>query len=559
MRNEAVNSSVQRRQEDPQQRRSTPARAAQERPAARRAPQRTQESAPPARSRSAEPSRNGGPRRREPEVYDFNYQKKQAARRARIRRNRIILLSGLLLVVALIVGGRMAIVLGSGLNTFYEGVSVDGLRLNGYSQEEALTLLSQHNSSRIESMALTFRFGEQEWTISPTQLGITPDISEQIELAWACGREGNIFERQAQISALKHTPYEGKTTLAYSSAALMEQLQAIKKSIDLPAKNASVDFDTSRQEMFYIVPEEEGREVSLEALHLQAAQMLGGGKGGVISITPEPVAPTIYENDLRLSTNIIKRVTTDLGSSTAERVHNIKLALSKFDGMIIMPGEEVSFNQTTGPRSLEAGYKNAGVILDDEIVDGPGGGVCQASTTMYQALVRSGIQVTNRSKHSLPVSYVEKGTDAAVAYDYKDLAFKNNTDGPIYLHCTVSGSTVGVTVYGRSLEDGMSIKIVSDVLETVAAPEPEILPDTTGQYVKYTDEVHEKKKSRDGYRVKTYAVWEKDGKEVKREQLTSDYYKEVKGVQYVGVTVRPQESPVSANPNGSITDIGNND
>jgi len=251
----------------------------------------------------------------------------------------------------------------------------------------------------------------------------------------------------------------------------------------------------------------------------------------------------VFRDDLVLATSRIKRVTTPLGNSKPERIHNIKLALSKFNGMVVMPGEEVSFNQVTGPRGLGEGYQNAGVILDDEIVDGPGGGVCQASTTLYQAVVRSGLQVVKRYKHSLTVSYVAIGADAAVAYDYKDLVFKNNTELPIYIIAEVVGSDVVVTLHGRPLEEGVEIKIINDVYETIPAPEPEIVPDSKAEHVVYSDEKYDAKKSQVGYKVRTYAVWYKDGEESQREKLTEDYYKEVTGKRYVGVTPRGGVDP----------------
>lgn len=469
--------------------------------------------------------------------------RKQAARRARVRRNRLILAAGFLIVIGAIFAIRMVLTLGVSTDVFYEGTRIDGLELKGYTKAEAIEKLHQLNYQRLTDMELKFFFEDQEWTVAGERLGVYLDIDEQIELAWQIGREGNVFERQSQISDLKKTPYAASTTISYDHTMLESELREIKARIDVPAKDAWMDFDPTRDEKFIPKSEEVGREVPFDGLLRVATAQLDNGIFTPIEIEPVPVEPSIYRDDLVLATSRIKRVTTPLGESKAERIHNIKLALSMFNGMVVAPGQEVSFNAVTGPRGLEQGYQNAGVILDDEIVDGPGGGVCQVSTTLYQAVVRSGLQIVKRTKHSLPVSYVPIGADAAVAYDYKDLVFKNNTDLPIYIIAEVVGSDVVVTIHGRPLEDGVEIKIVNDVYETIGAPDPELIPDIAAEHVTYTDETYDSKKSREGYRVRTYSVWYKDGEEFEREQLSNDYYQEVVGKRYVGVTPRAASDP----------------
>lgn len=515
-------------------RRAQPARAQ----SSRSAPQRAKASSGGSRSAPARRGGSGGGSSRQSDA-GFQFAKKQAARKARVRRNRLILLASLVIIVGAVVGINLLMTVGAGTDVFYEGVRVDGLELKGYTQAEAVEKLTQLNYERLANMEVKLYFEDQEWTIPGERLGVHLDIEEQVELAWQQGREGNVFERQSRIGELKKTPYSATTTMSYDRAMLESELLEIKARIDVPAKDAWMDFDPSRDEIFIPRAEEAGREVPFDGLLRTAVAQLDNGIYAPIAIEPVPVEPAIFKDDLVLATSRIKRVQTPLGDSKAERIHNIKLALSMFNGMIIQPGEEVSFNQVTGPRGLEQGYQNAGVIVDDEIVDGPGGGVCQVSTTLYQAVVRSGLQIVKRSKHTLPVSYVPIGADAAVAYDYMDLVFKNNTELPIYLICEVIGSDVVVTVHGRPLEDGVEIKIVNEILEKIPAPEPEIIQDADAQYVTYSDEFHDLKKCREGYKVKTYAVWYMDGEEFDREQLTNDYYKEVVGKRYVGVTARP--------------------
>ena len=467
-----------------------------------------------------------------------NWKEKQAARKRRRRTMQLIAAIAAVVAVLSIFAAVLAVDLGGGANTFYEGVSVDGLKLNGYTMEEAQEKLLVLNSDRINGMAVHLSYDGREWTISPEQMGIELDIEEKLQQAWELGREGNIFKRQQEIRKLRKHGVQMSTIYSYDIDKVKARLNEVKQSIDLPATDATVAFDPSKEERFTIVQERSGRAVDLDSLLAEVKNQLDNGYTKPITIQPEPVSPKMFAADLEKATERISRVKTDLGSSSESRIHNIKTALSYFNGMVIQPGQEVSFNQTTGPRGLEQGYQNAGVIQDDEIIDGPGGGVCQASTTLYQAVVKAGLEIVRSNKHSLPVSYVDVGTDAAVAYDYKDLVFRNNTDYPVFIEGRVSGSSVVVSVYGYPLEEGTEIKIVTDVYEKIQPAETKITLDTDAQYVTYTDETYVKKKAREGVKVKSYRVIYKDGQEVSREKLRDDYYKEVQGETYQGVTPR---------------------
>lgn len=485
----------------------------------------------------AGPRPEPGPRPESPRE-EYAFQAKQAARRRRRRVKRIALLAALALVVLGVFAVRLVLDLNSGADTFYPGVSVDGLKLNGYTMEEAREKLVALNADRLAAMTVRLAYNDREWSIAPEQMGVELDIDEKLEAAWNLGREGNIFSRQGEIRRLKQEGQNLSTALSYDETALREKLGEVKEAIDLPAVDASISFDPSAEEKFTITPESSGRDVDVSILVGQVKTQLDNGFTTVIEVKPDIVSPTVFAADLEQATTRIVRTSTDLGDSSDARIHNIKTALSYFNGMVVQPGQEVSFNATTGPRGLEQGYQNAGVIEDDEIVDGPGGGVCQVSTTLYQALVKANIEIVRSNKHSMPVSYVDVGTDAAVAYDYKDLIFKNNTDYPIFLEGRVSGNSVVFSIYGYPLEEGTEIEIVTDVYETIEPEEPKIILDTEGEHVTYTDETKVKKKARDGIKVRSYRVIKKDGEEVSRELLRDDYYKEVQGEIYQGVTPR---------------------
>jgi len=150
-------------------------------------------------------------------------------------------------------------------------------------------------------------------------------------------------------------------------------------------------------------------------------------------------ADTIY--DPSLST-----FETSLMDQSPNRVNNVELACKAINGKILQPGEEFSFNDTVGPRTTDKGYKEATIIVDGEKETGIGGGICQVSTTVYQAALKAGLEITERHEHSKKVSYVPKGDDATISGKL-DLKFKNDYDFPVKFEVATNGEIVTVVVY----------------------------------------------------------------------------------------------------------------
>ena len=138
---------------------------------------------------------------------------------------------------------------------------------------------------------------------------------------------------------------------------------------------------------------------------------------------------------------------TKLLDKSDSRLHNIRLAISKLNGYRISPGEEFSFNRVVGPRTPEQGYKDAAVIVKEEKQTGCGGGVCQVSTTLYQAAKSAGLRITERNNHSGEVGYAQKGYDAAVDYGHLDMRFVNQTQKTVKIYISVDGEGISAQIY----------------------------------------------------------------------------------------------------------------
>lgn len=196
--------------------------------------------------------------------------------------------------------------------------------------------------------------------------------------------------------------------------------------------------------VFEYIEGKNGRLFDRYEAALLLAKALDGEKG---TLKLKDVEPEITVKTLMARTRLLASFETPLSDSSKERNHNIKLACSFINSMIIEPYQEFSFNKMVGVRSEDRGFKNAKIISDGEYVDGTGGGVCQLATTIYNAVLLSGLKVNRVARHSYPPKYIAPSRDAMVSSS-SDFIFVNNTDYPIYLFTDVSNNRVRVRIYG---------------------------------------------------------------------------------------------------------------
>lgn len=229
------------------------------------------------------------------------------------------------------------------------------------------------------------------------------------------------------------------------------------------------------------------------------------------------VRPSVTEETLRKRTQKLASFSTSFDPSNAPRSRNIALAAQKISGSVIGPKEEFSFNQTVGERTQENGFEIANVIYEGEFVPGVGGGVCQASTTLFCAALFAGLSVTESHAHSLSVRYVPPSLDAMVS-SVSDLRFLNPYDFPVYLLGGTKNGEVFFTVYG--MPDGKTYKAESVTLGKIVPPAPEIVEGERGVL----------KKEREGIKSESYlSVFDKNGRLLSRKRIRRDCYAAERG------------------------------
>lgn len=438
--------------------------------------------------------------------------------------------------------------------TFYAGISIDGLALGGLTQEQGKNAVQELVNSRLSNIHIELTYMGNAWQFTAKDIGAKADVDTQISAAFLAGREGTWRERNAEIERLGKEGLALKTTVTYDVEKMRDAIESIKAEIDTPARNATVEFAPGTDKMFSYTEAVVGWRLDTETVLDEVKEAIGKKWDVSIELRPMRMEPTVTVEQLKRASKEIVSFSTDLGNSSANRAHNVKKSLLAFDGRVLAPGESISFNETTGERTPENGYKDAPVIGENkQLVDGPGGGVCQSSTTLYNAALLADLKILRRSKHSFPSSYIAKGFDATVNWPNLDLVIENNRELPIFIHTYIYQNRAHVVIYGEPRADGKSIKLESEVYEETEAPAPKIVEDKEAKYVTYVDEKYEQP-SRKGYKVRAWQIIYQNGEEVERLLVHEDHYQPIQGTIYVGVTPRPEPTPEPSptpNPNNN--------
>lgn len=412
-------------------------------------------------------------------------------------------------------------------DTIFPGVSVAGVDLGGMTRIEAANVLSEHkteigagkiqldingeiyeiDAAKVtkgidvndtaqaaytyghgsnpltnikEALTAKFNGAEIEFTISVDQDALEARLDEIANAALAVpvqpsyevidsnlvimsGEPGVDFDREvlerevvSRIGLMDYSPIEVEVEKMDPDPI---DLEAIKLAIECEPAPATVDKNDGKTVIGGIT----GVKMDLEA----AKQIVGDGKEAIYTIPVEVIEPAVTAEKLQelLFRDTLASTSTSLNSGNKPRTSNVRLACSFINGTILNPGEEFSYNGTVGQRTSARGFKSAGAYLNGRVVDEVGGGVCQPSSTLYMAVLRADLEVTERRNHSFTVSYTPLGEDATVNWGTQDFKFRNNTDYPIKIYAEQSGGQMSIKIVGTNI-DGKTVKTSREVVQT---------------------------------------------------------------------------------------------
>jgi vancomycin resistance protein YoaR len=375
-----------------------------------------------------------------------------------------------IIVCAVCIFGRTGIVEAAEDTTIEDGVYIGNVNVGGMTENQARSAVEEYVAGL---MGTTFQLKGESGSIEMTaqDMGVAADADAAVEEAMAAGHAGSLITRYKTIQDLKTQPLVLDMHLSVDK---QETAQQLYKSAEKLAVGAVDNTLTRENGTFQFVPGKEGVEVDIVNSVYAINDFLSNGWDGVnneIELVTEVVEPKGSEEELAQVQDLLGSFSTNFGSSSTGRAKNVTTGCTKVNGTILYPGEEFELRNTVSPFTKENGYELAGAYQNGTTVESFGGGICQVATTLYNAVIRAELEITARYNHSMTVSYVQPSEDAAIAGNYKDLRFKNNTDCPIYIEGICSGGVITFNVYGKETRDSnRTISFESEVLSTT---EPE--------------------------------------------------------------------------------------
>ncbi|SEH23088.1 MULTISPECIES: VanW family protein [unclassified Selenomonas] len=327
------------------------------------------------------------------------------------------------------------------------GVYYGANRLSGMSREQVQDFFRELAAKKLDKDALILTYKDKTWKYSPEDIGLEVHADEAAEAAWRVGHDpeknfaANAAEQLESASVKRDIALE----VTYDAQAVEEKLAAIGREINVQPQDAYLTLQADGS--FQLHPGHNGSSLPqaelMEKIGLYLKELHLPLK---LAITPEVNAPSIKNSDLSSMDTILASYTTSY--APGDRGHNIELAAGKLNQRLVRTGEVFSFNNAVGTRTRENGFRDAGVIIDGRLAQDSGGGVCQVSSTLYNAILLAGLTPVERTAHFFPSTYCPPGRDATVADGLLDFTFRNQLPHNVYLFSSCSGTTVTIYVAG---------------------------------------------------------------------------------------------------------------
>lgn len=501
--------------------------------------------------------------------YDTGYEPRQKKRSSTPR---VVLI--VLLIITLIMGGvlvtmkilndkeeaeRQAIIHS---DLFHPGITVGGVDVGGTTYANAVAALQAKQEEDLADLQFVFTCNGSSYTADKSYFLVSSDIEEQLKAAFTLGREGTLEQLQAELAdiAANGRSFDVAYTIEPDGAKFEALIQTISEKVDrdptaatFTVKQLPIDPDTGgvacfnigipsaeavkegaepvsdvRDLRFDFVEGENGWGVRHDELYAMIVERTKAREWGTIEVPLGEIPPEITIETLKQSLVLrSESVTKYAGSSN--RVFNIKKAVGRLYGIVLQPGDVFSHNTALGDRTEEGGWMLAPAVIGGGAnhEDQPGGGVCQTSTTLYQAVLMSDLQVNSRKGHSTMSSYAEGGLDCTIADSTTgniDFQFTNNTASPLYIFMWLETKSkrCHAEIYGEPFAgDFDHIKLYSELIETIP-PTADVYTQNPQLYAPYWQQ---RNSAKEGYSFDAYKIYMMGDTEVRRVKVDNTVYK----------------------------------
>ncbi|HEX3015060.1 MAG TPA: VanW family protein [Desulfobacteria bacterium] len=360
-----------------------------------------------------------------------------------------------------------------GVYTWDRGVIANGVVINGVpvgnlTRDAAQKKLDEKSRTMVSKVVKLNAEGKS-FDVTLGQLGLNISTKQQLDKAYSIGRVGGITLRALS----KRNAAQQGVKLGYSQSWDEKKMRATlaKTFAALNITPVDASFTISSDNKMLIKAGKGGKTVDVGSA-VNQVKKLSILDPSEVEVGFKPVQPKVSAALLESQkiTGLVATYTTHFDASNAGRSTNLRVAAMALDGVVVKPGEVFSFNKVVGPRSSEAGYKNALIIVNGQFVPGLGGGVCQVSSTLYNDLLLADLDITERANHNLAISYVPLGQDATVAYGSLDLKFRNDSGTYLLIRTHLTDSTLTFDLYGKPVP-GRQVTIANSTVKVIPAPQ----------------------------------------------------------------------------------------
>ena len=501
----------------------------------------------------------------------------------------IILIILLIIIAILLICSTIFAIINLSNTKIMKGIVIGNVDISNLTTEEATQILNEIYNNKNDTQII-LNYNDFETTVTYETLEVKYQIENAIKKAYEIGRTGNIFIDNFQIINAMKNKVEIELEASVDNETVQQIIQNINNSIEGAVQQSSyyiendkliitsgkeglkVDESQLIEKIYKCITTEDNQtieiplisampdNIDLEKIHEEVYKKVEDAyyTTDPFTIYPEVIgidfdiesAKTILledktEYEIPLIITEPQKTVKDLGTEAfpdklatysskydaknTNRTTNLILATQKINGTVLLPGEEFSYNKIVGERTIEAGYKEASVYSNGQVVNGLGGGICQISSTLYNAVIMANLEVTDRRNHQFVAPYVPAGQDATVVYGSQDFKFKNTRNYPIRIEGTVSGGIATITIWGikeeQEYEVSIQTKKIATIPYTIQYIEDSSLP--TGQKVVMQS-------GSNGQKVEAYKVVKQNGQIISTTLLSKDTYNPMKRIVKVG-------------------------
>ncbi len=328
------------------------------------------------------------------------------------------------------------------------GVYISTVDVSGMTKEEAKAAVNAYVEG-LKQNQIKLNGATGSISILVDEMGLTADVDDAVDRAFVVAHSGNLINRFKETKDLEKNDLYVDLKLSIDKQLTAHAIYDKVEPLNVDAVNNGLKKEGDE---FVFVSGQTGYEVNIVESVYKIEDYISNdwdGNPAELALITDIVEPRGTKEELAQVTDLLGSFTTDFSSSDAGRVQNVTNGSSKLNGALLYPGEELSVYELCHPFTIENGYGVGGAYQNGVVIDSIGGGICQVSSTLYNAVIRAELEVTMRYSHSMTVTYVEPSDDAAIAGTYKDFRFVNNQDYPVYIEGYCANKKITFNIYGK--------------------------------------------------------------------------------------------------------------